>query len=417
MTPYRLLGAALLPLLPVHLLWRGLRDRRYLQGIPARFGYGDAPSAVGGIWLHAVSVGEVNVAVPLLQWLSLQYPDHPLYLTTTTPSGAARAASLPVANVWHTYLPYDYPSAARRFLNRLQPALGVIMETELWPHLLAECHARQLPLIFANARLSARALRRYQRARWLARMPWEAFAHIAAQSEADAKRLQQLGAPPEVLTVSGNLKYERRLEASARAAGQAWRRKAGKRPVWVAGSTHAGEETQLLKVFAALRKQFPDLQLVLAPRHPERARAVMRQARAAGWRAGCHSDPAQTPLPEVYVLDSIGLLGGFLAVAEAAFIGGSLVQHGGHNLLEACEAGVPVAFGPFMHNFADIAAQVQACGAGAQAEAGQLAAQLAVWLGNPQARAEAGRQGQALIARQRGALRHYQAVFTQWMPG
>ena len=143
MTPYRLLAYGVLPLLPLHLLWRGLRDPRYLRGWPARFGYGGSPPAVGGIWLHAVSVGEVNAAAPLMEYLGKHYPDHPLYLTTTTPSGAARAAALSIPNLWHTYLPYDYPGAVSRFLERLQPKLGILMETELGPHLLAECQRRR----------------------------------------------------------------------------------------------------------------------------------------------------------------------------------------------------------------------------------------------------------------------------------
>ena len=409
MTPYRLLGLGILPLLPLHLLWRGLRDRRYLRGWPARFGYGDAPPAVGGIWLHAVSVGEVNAAAPLIEYLAKHYPDHPLYLTTTTPSGAARAAALSVPNLWHTYLPYDYPGAVRRFLERLQPKLGILIETELWPHLLAECHRRRVPMVFANARLSARSLHGYQRASWLSPMPWEAFAHIGAQSETDAGRLRELGAPAEVLAVAGNLKYERSQEPQALKAGEAWRQAAGTHPIWVAGSTHPGEERLLLSAFETLRRPFPDLQLVIAPRHPERAKRVCRMVLRAGWAVDCHAEVTATP--DVCVLDRIGLLPGFFAIAEVAFIGGSLVPLGGHNLLEACAAGVPVAFGPHMHNFTEMAEQVEQSGAGAQVKADQLAAQLATWLADPNARAEAGKQGQALVKRERGALAHYAPVF------
>ena len=276
---YRIFLYLVLPLVMLRLLGRAARDRRYFENIPQRLGFAGMRPTAGGIWIHAVSVGEVNAATPLIEHLLKQYPDKPVTVTTMTPTGADRLkktfANAFGGRVRHCYLPYDYPGAVRRFLDGLSPCLAVVMETEIWPNLIARCHRSGVPMLYVNVRLSKRSHRGYRRFRKLIRPALQKITCFAVQGRADARRLIRLGAPPAAVCVTGNLKFDVALPAGIREAAQSLRRNLGcERPVWVAGSTHEGEEAQLLEAFARVRTAFKSLLLVIAPRHPRLQRGI-----------------------------------------------------------------------------------------------------------------------------------------------
>ena len=400
------------PLVSLLYLWRGLRDRSYWQNFRERFGFG-ARSAPGGVWLHAVSVGEVQACAPLVTALSRQHPRLPLTVTTFTPTGAARARAL-FGNVAQVrYLPFDLPGAVRRFLARVQPQLAVIFETELWPNLYRECARRRVPLVIASARLSQRSVNRYRRLGGLFR---DALAHtavVAAQGSADAERFRALGAQADSTHVTGNLKFDFEPPADIAERGARLRAQyALDRPVWIAGSTHGGgEEEALFEAQRRVRAVHPRALLVLAPRHPPRFVAVAQALEQAhiGFVRRSQGVPAEGC--EVLLLDTLGELLDFYAAGEVAFVGGSLVPVGGHNLLEPAALGVPILTGPYNGNSEEIAQLLIARGAAEVVhDAAALAARVNALLADPQARARMGAAGGAAIAANRGAVRRLLAL-------
>ena len=292
---YSLLIYCALPFATARVLWRGLRDRSYRQGLAERFGWGRALAPGAALWLHAVSLGEVSAAAPLVRALIARYPQVPLVVTTATPTGRARAKRLFGDSVDVRYLPYDTPGAVARFLDRIRPRLAVVMETELWPNLFCQCERRGVPLVLASARLSAKSVARYGRLRSLSRGIFSAVSLLAAQTQKDAERFIAIGADSARIRVAGNIKFDIELGAGAAQAGRELRALFGSaRPTWIAGSTHAGEEEQVLAAHAELPQ---DTLLLLVPRHPERfeevakllaARGVPFTRRSGGRRAGGH---------------------------------------------------------------------------------------------------------------------------------
>jgi 3-deoxy-D-manno-octulosonic-acid transferase len=397
------------PLVSLLYLWRGLRDHSYWHNFRERFGFG-ARSAPHGVWLHAVSVGEVQACAPLVTALSRQHPHLPLTVTTFTPTGAARARAL-FGNVAQVrYLPFDLPGAVRRFLARVQPQLAVIFETELWPNLYRECARRRVPLVIASARLSQRSVNRYRRLGGLFR---DALAHtavVAAQGSADAERFRTLGAQADSTHVTGNLKFDFELPPDIAARGAQLRTQfAAARPLWVAGSTHGGgEEQAVLRAHRRVLAAHPQALLVLAPRHPPRFDEVAQQVAQAGFVSVRRSRPgtaAGAGSCEVLLLDSLGELLDFYAAADVAFVGGSLVNIGGHNLLEPAALGVPILTGPDNHNSADVARLLIARGAAEVVrDAAELTARLKALLADPEARSRMGAQGRDCVESNRGAL-------------
>jgi 3-deoxy-D-manno-octulosonic-acid transferase len=354
-----------------------------------------------------VSVGEVQAAVPLVRALRQRYPAMPVVMTTSTPTGAARVAQAFGGDVKHTYLPYDLPGALRRFLARARPRLAVIMETELWPNLFHECRVAGIPLIVANARMSARSAAGYQRVRRLTQRTLDDVTLIAAQSGSDAERFAALGADPARLAVTGSLKFEVRVPGSLQEEAEVLRRSFGaQRPVWIAASTHAGEDEQVLDAFAQLRRALPDAMLVLVPRHPERFEAVAALCRARGYRVETRSgDKIGSPKADIFLGDTMGELLLFFAAGDIAFIGGSLIPHGGHNPLEASALGVPVIFGPHFFNFEEIGRLLVETRAAVRVnDARMLAMQLHVWFKDVEARNNAGDRGRQVVEANRGTL-------------
>ncbi|GAB4510519.1 MAG: lipid IV(A) 3-deoxy-D-manno-octulosonic acid transferase [Sulfuricaulis sp.] len=399
----------LTPYVLLRLMWRGLRNPDYWRRIPERFGFVDTLPPPRAIWIHAVSVGEVRAAAPLVQELSVRYPEYPLLITTMTPTGSAQVRELFGGSVAHCYAPYDYPSAVRRFLDRTQPAMMIVMETELWPNIFHLCRERGVPVFVTNVRMSESSMRKYQRFASLARATLQQVSRFAAQSPSDAQRLLTLGANPETVEVTGSIKFEINLGASMREAAEVLRITWGQdRPVWLAASTHESEEEMVLTALAQLKKQarFANMLLVLVPRHPERFAAVARLCRK-NYRIALRSENrgALDPSVEILVGDTMGELQLFFGAADVAFIGGSLVPTGGHNLLEASAVGKPVVFGPHMFNFQEISQMTLERGAGVQIQfPDQLAPAVSDFLGNANRRDAAGLAGRKMVEENRGAL-------------
>ncbi|RUL70991.1 lipid IV(A) 3-deoxy-D-manno-octulosonic acid transferase [Dyella choica] len=353
---YTLLMYLATPLIVLRLLTRGMRYGNYHQRWPERFGIFKAPDLRGSIWVHAVSVGEVNAAEPLIKALRQDYPNAPLVVTTVTPTGSARVQQLFGNSVFHVYLPYDLPFSVQRFLRQTRPRLALIVETEIWPNLYFGCYRRGIPLMIVNARLSGRSLRGYAPMRALLRSALRCVRQIAAQSRTDAARYRLLGADPAQVTVSGNLKFDMPVPEGAPEAGEAFRQQWGRlRPVWIAASTHEGEELAVLEAHLEVLKRLPDALLLIAPRHPERFRLVEHAVRSLGFSMTMRStDRIPGESHQVFLIDTMGELMPFFAAADVAFVGGSLVPIGGHNVLEPAALSRPVLVGPHTFNFEEI---------------------------------------------------------------
>src|SRR6202789_2924759 len=345
---YSLLIYCAVPFVFAAVLWRGLRERAYWQGLGERFGRGGRLNGSSSIWLHAVSLGEMSAAAPLVRALRSKYPDYPVVLTTATLTGRARARSSFGGAVDVRFLPYDTPGAVARFLDRVRPRLAIIMETELWPNLFAECERRGVPLVLASARLSAKSVARYRRFGSLFRGIFSASSLVAAQTAEDAQRFVAIGAESARTRVVGNIKFDMELGAEVADRGRGLRAAFGsERPTWIAGSTHAGEEEQVLAAHEELLAGRPDALLLLVPRHPERFEAVADLLSRRGWRFARRSaGSAPDGATQVVLVDTVGELAVLYASADAAFVGGSLVPIGGHNLLEPAALGIPVVAGP-----------------------------------------------------------------------
>jgi 3-deoxy-D-manno-octulosonic-acid transferase len=405
------------PVIIYRLAARGLRLRGYFRRWLERFGYFAAPELEAAVWVHAVSVGEVNAASPLVDVLRQRFADRPMVVTTVTPTGSERVRQLWGESVFHVYLPYDLPAAVCRFLGRIRPAIAVIMETEIWPNLYFECDRLGIPIVLANARLSEKSLRGYGPARPLASEAVRRIRMVAAQSQADAERFRQLGVEAAHLEVVGNLKFDLRL--SEQIPQDARKRRAhwgAQRPVWIAASTHEGEEWPVIEAHARILRRFPDALLLVAPRHPERFRPMLQLCRGHGFSTASRSEHR---LPgagiQCFVVDTLGELVPFLACADVAFVGGSLDPIGGHNVLEPGALGVPVLVGPHTFNFAEATDLMLACGAALRVQdAAGLAAGVQQLFSEAERRRQMGEAARAAVASARGAVQrtlgHIQAI-------
>ncbi|MGB0955545.1 MAG: lipid IV(A) 3-deoxy-D-manno-octulosonic acid transferase [Panacagrimonas sp.] len=405
---YTLLHYLLIPLILTRMLWRSRAIAAYRQRLPERFGWvrrSDQPIAV---WVHAVSVGETLTAVPMVEALLKIHGDGCIWFTTGTPTGSERVIAAFGARVHHSYLPYDLPDAVARFLNRVRPAQVVVMETELWPNLFAALRRRNIPLRIVNARLSPRSFRGYSRFASFTASVLRDVALVAAQSEADADRFRSLGAP-QVENV-GNLKFDITPPSQQIDAGQRLREAVGgSRPVWAAVSTHDGEEAVALAVHQQLLQTMPDTLLILVPRHPQRFDAVDGLLRSARLRYARRSqfNKVDTVPDDLQVLlgDSLGEMWMYLRAANLAFVGGSLVPVGGHNVMEPVALGKPVLFGTRMHNFQHARDALLEAGAAVEVQ-DQAALRIAVadLLQNADRRTQLARAADKVAAANRGAL-------------
>jgi 3-deoxy-D-manno-octulosonic-acid transferase len=402
---YSLLLWLLLPLVLMRLFWRSRRAPAYRERWQERLGYFDLSSRPAEVWIHAVSVGEVQAAQPLIRHLLRQCRS--VLVTTTTPTGARRLRDLLADAVQHRYTPLDLGPIMGRFLDAVSPRLVLVMETEIWPNMLAACEQRGIDVMLINARLSARSARGYARVRRFSAETMRRFALIAAQGVDDATRFEALGVDPARILVTGSIKFDVQLPGSLTERAEVMRRAWGvNRAVWVAASTREGEEGLLLAAHERVRLLHPDALLVLVPRHPERFERVAALVQRLGMRLARRSlQQSCEARTAVYLGDTMGELPVFLAAADVAFIGGSLVPTGGHNLLEPAAVGVPVLIGPHSFNFAEITRMLVECEAAVQvADALELSDWLKRWLGDAAERARIGENGRQAVQRNRGAL-------------
>jgi len=401
---YSLLVLALLPWAVLHLLWRARRQPDYLRHWGERFArYGGSPDGRPTLWLHAVSVGETRAAQPLVAALREHYPGHRILFTHMTPTGRATSEAIYGDSVDRIYLPYDTPWAMHRFLRRHRPRLGLIMETELWPNLIAACGQASVPLLLVNARLSDRSASRYARFPALTAQAMQGLTAIGAQSTDDARRLEALGA--RAVSVTGNMKFDITLPQAQLELGRVLRRRCGERPVWLAASTREGEEALILDAWKGKVGAGGAALLLLVPRHPQRFAEVERLARERGFGVQLRSTDADIDAgTQVVIGDSMGEMFAYYAAADVAFIGGSLLDFGSQNLIEAAACGTPILIGPSTRNFAEAAREAIACDAAhAITDAANLAAQVAALLADADGRESMASAGRAFAARHRGA--------------
>ena len=398
----------LLPVFFLYWVWRALSKPIYRDRLGQRFGFNYPQLEKGSIWIHAVSVGEVQAAIPLIKSFLQEFPHREVIVSTVTPTGAERVRSLFGGKVHHCYLPYESQGAVRRFFDALKPSLALIMETELWPNLFHECEVRGVPLILVSARISLKSVGRYQ---FLLPLFRKALSHgivIAAQTAADEARFRSLGAEPTRTSVMGNIKFDVMCPPDLKADGAALRQQLfGERPVWVAASTHEGEEEIALQAHERLLELMPDALLVLVPRHPQRFSAVTNLLQKSGLSfVERSSDAACSAGTQVFLGDTMGELLLFYATSDIAFVGGSLVPIGGHNMLEPAMLGLPVITGPHVFNAQDIADLFLENDAAILVnDANELAEKLHHLFANTVARKAIGARGEALLEANRGALR------------
>jgi len=405
---YNLLLHLALPLIALRLLWRALRAADYGKRILERFALRLPTVQPGGIWLHAVSLGESIAAAPLVEALLERYPHLPITMTCMTPTGSARIRALFGERVQHGYLPYDLPWAARRFIGRLRPRLAILMETELWPNHIYQCARLNIPVVLANGRLSERSAKGYARLGGLTRAMLGELTWLAVQSEVEAQRFCALGAQPERVSVTGSIKFDVTPPAGIAERAQMLRQdwQAQNRPLWIAASTHSGEDEIVLAAHQTLLKSRPDTLLILVPRHPERFASVHQLCQQQGFAVKRRS--TGEPLDDtsqVLLGDTLGELLFLYALADLALVGGSLVPHGGHNLLEPAALGKPLLAGVHLFNFEGIAAQLKQAGAlQTVTDAETLAAALAALWDNPAQMQQMRAAAQSVLTANQGAL-------------
>ena len=378
-------------LIPFTAYWisRSISNRSYRDRLTQRFGFG-FPKLQNSIWIHAVSVGEVQAAVPLIHALIERFPQQIIIVTTVTPTGASRVADLFGEKVVHCYMPFEFPHAIRSFFKAVEPRVAMIMETEIWPNLYHGCGIRNIPLILVSARISPKSIPGYRRLILLIRETLSYGIIIAAQSQADASRFLELGADPERTHVTGNIKFDVEYDQAIFSRGKQLRSALfACRPVWIAASTHSGEEQQVLEAHRILLKAYPDLLLVMVPRHPERFFEVRELIEKSSFTVVSRTGDQPAT-----------------AASDISFVGGSLMPIGGHNLLESAVQGLPIITGPYLFNIEEIAdnfVKHDACAVVANGV--ELAAAVMALLEDPDAAAKMGARGLKVAEHSRGALR------------
>ena len=411
---YTIATVALIPWAILHLLWRARRQPEYLCHWRERFGFFAAIATKAPlIWIHAVSVGETRAAQPLVAALRQSHPQHGILLTQMTPTGRQTASELFGASVSCVYLPYDLPWAVERFLTHFRPAVGLIVETEIWPNLIAAGKRRGVPMLLVNARLSERSARRYAKLASLVRRALEDLAAIAAQGEDDAQRLTALGAPQ--VDVLGNMKFDVAPPAAQQVLGADFRRRIGERPVFVCASTREGEEEVILDAW--VRFGNPEILLVIVPRHPQRFAAVaaLLSRLSIAWQRRSDQAPVAAAT-RIWLGDSMGELFAYYAAADIAFVGGTLLDYGGQNLIEPCALGKPVLIGPSTHNFADACREAVAIGAARSiGSAEELVKTACALMLSPPQRRQMGEIALLFTSRHRGATAKTLALIERFL--
>jgi len=418
---YTLLHYLAIPGILIRLLWRSRHSAGYRKRWNERFGYIKRNLQTNkSIWVHAVSVGEAIAAIPLIKELKARYPEQSIVVTTTTPTGSVQIRKHLQDQVMHVYTPYDVPSMVNRFLRRSRTRLCIIMETEMWPNLLRCCRKSGIPVILANGRLSERSKLRYQLIAQLTKHMLRSYTAVATQGVLDGERLLSLGLDPKALTVTGNIKYDIRLDNDianqGRALRLAWNTQ--HRPTLIAASTHEGEEKIILRAFKILRKKIDNALLVLVPRHPDRFSKVEKLCIQAGFNTTLrsHKKPA-APDTHVIIGDTMGELILLYAAADVAFVGGSLANIGGHNVIEPAAIGLPILTGPYLHNFTEISKILQEAGvAQVIADGKSLAKAVIALIASDSLRKKIGERAKEVITANRGALARHMEIIEKIHP-
>lgn len=408
---YTVLHYLILPALMIRVAIRGVQSPGYANrwwerlGFAPRIGFGGTRP----LWVHAVSVGETIASQPLIRALRQRYPSTPLVVTGMTATGAERVHALFGDTVTHVYAPYDLPDIVARFLARVRPQALLIMETELWPNWVAGCEARKIPVLLLNGRMSEKSARGYERFGGLTRPLFQRLAWVAAQTEDDGKRYQALGVRPEALSVTGSIKFDLTVEPSLSEVARDWRSQDGHQLVWVAGSTHDGEESLILEAHRALLSRYPSSLLILVPRHPERFQSVVELVRQSGMRFELRSRNAGQVGADSQVLvgDTMGEMMFFYALSDWAFVGGSLIPRGGHNPLEPAALAKPVIMGREVFNFEQICGRLSDAGALCLVSSEALVPLVLEWASDPAQRLSRGEAGQQVVEANRGALHRF----------
>lgn len=408
---YRILLNLAIPFGLFGLLLRGFKNPKYWQRWTERFGFvPDDVSQAGpfDLWIHAVSVGEARAAAPLVKQILQTHPEHKILVTTTTPTGSDMVKMMLQESVSHCYFPYDLGWSMQRFANTIQARMALIMETEIWPNMIAAVKKSGSQLVYTNVRLSERSYLRYAKFPLFVQRTLSQVDHFAVQGKLDRKHLQLLGVPENKITETGSIKFDVNVTPSLKESAEVLRRLLGQdRLIWIAGSTREGEEGSILSIYKHLKTEFPSLLLVLVPRHPERfdviARKIQRRDLVLTRRSENTADLDANI--DVYLGDTMGELSLMYASSDVAFVGGSLEPLGGQNILEPSALGVPVVFGPHMFNFPDISRWAVKEGAGKMVQnAEELESVVRELLANPNLRDDMGSRGLNLIEAHRGAL-------------
>ncbi len=396
----------LIPFVVLRLFWLGFRNPDYRRRWKERFGFPDKITSHDRIiWLHAVSVGEVQVSRPLVNGLLEEYPDYKVLITTMTPTGADSVNQYFADAVKHLYLPYDLPVAVKHFISVIEPSILIVMETELWPNLFHYCHKKDIPIIVINARMSEKSAKGYRRFSSLIRPMLENVSLVVAQGKKDAERMIALGVDKDKISVTGNLKFDINLPHSVTEQAQALRRYLSvNRPVWIAASTHEGEEKIILDAFDKVLQQQPQCLLLIVPRHPGRAAAVRELCTKRNLKVLSKSDNRECDENvKVFILDTLGELPMYYAAADVAFVGGSLTEIGGHNMLEPACLGLPVIMGPHVFNFQEISQLLLDEGAAWKvSNADELSGRVSSLLADANLRHSIGERGRGVVLKNRG---------------
>ena len=411
---YTLFYYLITPLIVLRLLMRARKAPAYKQRIKERFGFFPAPAFKKSIWLHSVSVGETIAAAPLVKALQQRYPDHQLVVTTMTPTGSERVRALFGDSVFHVYAPYDQPCSLARFIQRVNPQLLIIMETELWPNMVNACYQRSIPVMLANGRLSAKSAAGYQRFAALTKPMLAQLTEIAAQTQAHAQRFNALGADSETVSVTGSIKFDIAVTEAQQALAATERERwtgDGQRFIWVAASTHQGEDEKILAAHKRLLQQVPQALLLLVPRHPERFDQVAELARQQGFNLARRSqNESPDTTTAVYLGDTMGEMMLLLGACDVAFVGGSFIASGGHNMLEPAAWGLPVITGASDFNFPEASELLQQAGAMVKVETEQALADQLLRLQDQNLRQQRGAAALEVVAANRGSLERQLAM-------
>lgn len=410
------------PAILLRLLWRSRKNSHYRHRWNERFGYiKRLPADQKSIWVHAVSMGEAIAAIPLIQELKKRYPNFNIVVTNTTPTGSAQIKKAFNNEILHFYTPFDVSSAVNRFIRRINPQLCIIMETEMWPNLLRCLRRKKIPVMLANARISERSKNNYKIISNITRNMLSTYAVVSAQGLLDGERFIELGLDPQKLMLSGNIKFDLSLPADIEIQGKLLRQQWGTslRPTFIAASTHEGEETIILDAFAQILKKISNALLILVPRHPARFEKVAKLCTNSGYRI-VYRSKNEIPSTETNIIlgDTIGELCLIYATADLAFVGGSLVPTGGHNLIEPASLALPVLTGPYLHNFTEISNKLKSAGA-AQIVQDSKSLSLAViaLFSAKELREKMGHCAREVVIENRGALeKHLDWIATQLIP-